>query len=75
MATASFFGIAGKASNQMIPRLSQWQKRYSGQQVGNVGQMTKRLAPNSYKNVPSNENGSKSRMDFVLIISPFGEVK
>ena len=59
----------------MTSRRSQWQKRYSGQQVGNILQQTNRLAPKSYKNVPSNENGNKSRMDFVLMISPFGEVK
>lgn len=50
-------------------------KRYSGQQVGNVLRQTNRLAPKTYKKLPSKEKGNKSLTDFVLMISPFGDAK
>ncbi len=70
MGTASFFFSVNFGYAQATEK-----KRYSGQQVGNVNRQTNRLAPKTYKKLPSKEKGNKSLTDFVLMISPFGDAK
>ena len=75
MVTASFFGIAGKCRIEVASFFRNGKKDIVDSRLEMSYDVPNVLLLKNYKKLPSNENGSKSRMDFVLMISPFGDVK
>ncbi len=76
MGTASFFVIAiVEMFYGLLHVFRNDKKDIVDSRLGCSTEATNLLLLKNYKKLPSNENGNKSRIDFVLMISPFGAAK